>query len=513
MYALLKGAALLVVSIWLMAAAASAVASELPAGSMICVRLLEPVSSDGSSAGDIVHGMLAVPVELNGRVVLPARTPVTGRVTLVRKVGLGFRRDRAALNFEISGVHPEGGNTIPIQTRVAAIENARESAAKDGRILGTIAADVPQVFFTLRSYQLPVLSPVPAPIRLLRLAIFPFFPQPEIRLPRGTDVWVSLKEPVEVPEGRGKVPARLALDSDALPKHVFSKKGKPADLVNLVFVGSEQELDEAFERAGWDQADQPTWQTSFRAVRNVFAQRYDPKQPMSRMMLNGRVADRQYQRGLNTYSKRHHLRVWRTGQELGGKPVWVGAATHDIGVKWLWKRFQFTHAIDPKIDVERTKIAADLAFSGCVMDSDLLPRSMASSMRNAEGARIETDGNLLAVRLRPCDYERVGSAKELAELYKWRMGFWKRTLQRQVLIVRNDFIRLNVLWNGGRLGKRAVYALARRNQRNPAETMIMPSTRWSPGTENVLSTSIASVAVPPPGITGADSSVKPPVLE
>lgn len=500
-------------TIWLLSWVVAGNAVELPVGTLLCVRLTEPLSSDGSRADEAVQGMLAVPVELDGKIGLPARTPVSGRVSSVRPVGMGLRRDRAYLDIEITSIRPAGSESIPVIARVVAVENAREKAGKTGRIMGAVAADVPQVFFTLRTYQLPVLSPFPDPIRLLRLGVFPFFPQPEIRLPRGTDLWVRLAEPVKVPEARVKAPASVAVDAARLPKQVSSTKGKPADVVNLAFVGSQEELDEAFERSGWDRAHEPNWRTAFHTVRNVFAQRYDPYQPMSRMKLHGRVADRQYQRGLNTYSKRHHLRVWKTEEELGGRPVWVAAATHDIGIRYLWKRFHFTHAIDPKIDVERAKVAADLAFSGCVEDSELRAREFPGVLRNAEGARMETDGGVLALRLKPCEFDRVGSVAELAQAYKWKMPFWKKMLQRQVLIVRNDFVRLNVLWNGGRLAKRAVLALGKRDHRNPAETMIMPRTRWSPGTENVWSTSTASTAASPAGITASLSIENAPLLE
>lgn len=491
----------------LLAFAGAALSAELPVGSMLCVRLTEPLASDHSRPGELVQGVLAVPVVQDGRVILPARTPVTGRVAAVRKVGLGIKRDRATLELAFREIQPYNREPIPIEARVVGIENAREQVARDGKIRGTSAAEVPQVFFTLRAYQLPLLMPV-HPIRLARLTAFPFFPQPEIRLPRGSDIWIEIRRAVAVPDGQEIPQASMELAVSRIPQHVTSKKGKPADRVNLAVVGTREELDQAFERAGWDQAQQPGWRSVFRAARNVFAQRYDPYQPMSRMMLNGRFPDRQYQRGLNTYGKRHHLRAWELDEQVDGKPVWAVAATHDIGVKFLWNRFQFTHSIDPKIDVERAKVAADLAFSGCIADSALLDRDAAKGRM-----RIQTDGMLMAIRLKPCEHERTGSAKELLAQYDWRIGFWKRMLQRQFLIIRNDAYRLNGLWAGAKLGRHAVMAMVRKGRQwNPAETMIMPSTRWSPGTEKVLSTSIVNVPVSSFSATGSLSSVNAPAV-
>ncbi|MDX1979204.1 MAG: LssY C-terminal domain-containing protein [Bryobacteraceae bacterium] len=491
-------------------------AAELPAGSTFCVRLLHPVSSDRAQVGDLLEAALVAPIELDGEVLMPARTTLSGRVRAVHKVGFGIRRERASLDLAFTMFHPRGREAVGFRARVSAVENARESVSKTGVVRGTLATEVPQTFISYRIFQLAFLNPIPNPGRHIWQSAFPFFPQPEIRLPTGTDLWLTLTDPLQLePAGVWKAESPPALEPSMIPAQVLSKKGKPADVVNLVFLATEEELDEAFERSGWDQAREAGIRDVFRSARNVFEQSYHPNQPMSRMKLYDRYADRQYQRGLNTYTKRHHLRIWKTGDEVEGKPVWVGAATHDIGLRFLWRRFHMTHAIAPNIDLERAKVGIDLSFSGCVAEAGMIERTgMAGRIRNAEGSMMETDGAVLAMRLKRCDHPRVGNPDEAMRLAKSDMHFLKRMLRRQVLLCRGDLLRLNVIWSAVSFTKKAVVAIARpRGQRNPAEAMMIPNSLWSPGTEKVLSTSNVSVADSPLGIKGLVSTVNAPEFE
>jgi hypothetical protein len=59
----------------------------LPAGTMLAVRLIDPVSSDKSQAGDRFHGSLDAPVVVGGTVVADQGSTVVGRVVRARKAG------------------------------------------------------------------------------------------------------------------------------------------------------------------------------------------------------------------------------------------------------------------------------------------------------------------------------------------------------------------------------------------------------------------------------------------
>ena len=49
------------------------------------------------------------------------------------------------------------------------------------------------------------------------------------------------------------------------------------------------------------------------------------------MFFDGRLPDLELQKNLNSMIKRHHVRLWMRPETVAGKPVWVGAATEDVG--------------------------------------------------------------------------------------------------------------------------------------------------------------------------------------
>ncbi len=57
---------------------------------------------------------------------------------------------------------------------------------------------------------------------------------------------------------------------------------------------------------------------------------------------------------------------------LDGREIWLGAATHDTGLDV--RPGVASHAIDPDLDAERTKVGADLEVTGLVASAHLVTR-------------------------------------------------------------------------------------------------------------------------------------------
>jgi hypothetical protein len=122
--------------------------------------------------------------------------------------------------------------------------------------------------------------------------------------------------------------------------------------------------------------------------------------PVSTLLLQGRPPELVFQKSLNTFAKRHHLRVWQLTSTHNGRNVWVAAATHDIattnergGTKW-------SHRIDPHIDRERDWVESDLLFIGSATAYAQIDRPRApKQLSNATGDVIVTDGKMSVVEL------------------------------------------------------------------------------------------------------------------
>ncbi len=145
-----------------------------------------------------------------------------------------------------------------------------------------------------------------------------------------------------------------------LPPRVTNGEGRGGDLLNLIFLAWEDELQGAFARAGWLKADRSIPQIIWHLLSQQW---HDTKLPMIKLFVFGRSQDYSFVLPEPNFiaSRRHHLRIWKTDREVDGVPLWVGAATHDVAIQVVKRKFELLHTIDPNVDAERDFIAGDLA--------------------------------------------------------------------------------------------------------------------------------------------------------
>ncbi len=240
----------------------------VPAGQTFWIRLSSPVSSYNSKVGDTAHAILIEAVTCGSEVVFPVGTKIDGRVVSVRKVGWGIRHETAALRLQFDRAIPSEGLPVAMSATVMEVENAREQVS-NGVIQGVRSSDSPQGRINSRLRHLPTWNPYSDVGLIVFKATFPIFPEPEIYFPSGTDLRIKLTEaipglatePESPPEPSMESPANRAEESQfeslvqSLPQHSTTVKLVDADVVNLVFVGSRQEVESAFEQAGWSTSD------------------------------------------------------------------------------------------------------------------------------------------------------------------------------------------------------------------------------------------------------------------
>jgi len=173
-----------------------------------------------------------------------------------------------------------------------------------------------------------------------------------------------------------------------VPRYTITGDGLPGDPVNLVLMGTLQQLRTAFATAGWSEADPLGLASSWRMVRAFIFNSSYPAAPFSTLYLFGRGQDIGFQKAIdNSPRKRHHIRFWalsfaRAGETLGtssfwlntDRPAenahvyWVGAGTRDTGFSLTRLTFQITHATDSDTNFERDFIVAELKKSRVIED-------------------------------------------------------------------------------------------------------------------------------------------------
>ncbi|WP_263413926.1 LssY C-terminal domain-containing protein [Terriglobus aquaticus] len=190
---------------------------------------------------------------------------------------------------------------------------------------------------------------------------------------------------------------------DALPRRVADRDGEPGDATNFALLGTEQQVRTALANAGWLEVDANAPAALVHGLLNTLQHKPYVEVPMSTLYLFGRPQDLGFARAsaITVATERHHLRCWNSGVTVGGVPLWIGAATHDVGLERDQRNGQVTHRIAPEIDQERDFLRDSLQGSGGVAAAAYFtPLNPVHQARTATGGSFTTDGRMLVVQLR-----------------------------------------------------------------------------------------------------------------
>jgi len=194
-----------------------------------------------------------------------------------------------------------------------------------------------------------------------------------------------------------------------IPDRAYTRgSNRPSDLVNMLFVGSREQVSAAFTAAGWTETSAASMRSRIKGIRAVAEVHGDLGAPMSTLLVNDSRPDMSWQKSLNDVAKRHHIRLWKQSDTWDGREVWIGAATRDVSYAFLRPGRMFTHEIEENIDHERDKIAHDLEFTNCTEAVELWDRpGFPRLAMNATGDLMSSDARLAVVRLNDCGSPRL----------------------------------------------------------------------------------------------------------
>jgi len=185
-------------------------------------------------------------------------------------------------------------------------------------------------------------------------------------------------------------------------------------MLNLIFVAKADELEEAFARTGWVRVEKSTPQI----IGHLMWQReHYAKLPMDKLYVFGRAQDYSYALPdpRSIVARRHHLRIWRTDRVVGGLPLWVGAATHDVAIELV--KFRLFHRIDPDVDAERDFIAGNLAETQRLTREEyVLCTEPVFSAQTATGQTYYSDSRMLLLELNRGTDSRAGTTETADKL-------------------------------------------------------------------------------------------------
>ena len=481
-------------------------AAVLPAGTILEIRLLTAVSSHDAKRGDLVRGLTVVPVRAaNGDLLLPVGTIVQGHVERVHRVGLGLIHETASLRFRLDEVLTKDHDAQPMKTRLVSVDNAREKVDSNGTVHGIRATASMAHRLHRRALGLVTWHPLAGVSAAIAANVLFKFPEPEINYLPGTEFHAKLELPLTLePVAESAEQARDLTTAEGtsfaeaianMPEWTHRPLStKQIDPTNLLFAGDRQRLERAFAAAGWDPADRITGRSRLQSIRAVAESRPYRDAPMSSMQLAGRPPDILRQRGLNTFAKRHHVRIWRQPETVNGEELWLGAATHDTSVCPTFKPLGFSHHIEAQVDLERQKVLHDLILTGCVASHGIVDRATAAEPQRHSSKHLSTDEAVVVVRLNECRAPVPVAADEALRIAQPNRA--TRVTRRITLTARNYILRENLAFRAYDMA-RLVWFIVGKAGRAPAEPM--PQRAFS-SAERFAVPAVSATAVP--GVSG-----------
>lgn len=202
-----------------------------------------------------------------------------------------------------------------------------------------------------------------------------------------------------------------------IPGFTVTGDGLLGDPVNVVLIGTLQQLRATFAVAGWVEADRLGLATSWRMARAFVLNSPYPTAPFSTLYLFGRGQDIGFQRSIdNSPRKRNHIRFWALSLAHAEGTVgtaafwinadrppddtrvlWVGAGTRDTGFSLTRLTFQITHATDADTNAERDYIVSELARTRQIGDVTIYESGQHLAVGRLQ--HYVTDGNVSVAHL------------------------------------------------------------------------------------------------------------------
>lgn len=306
-------------------------------GTPVQLQLAETISSAHVHKGDRLKFVVVKDVEVGGFTVIRAGAPAEGSVVAVkgkRPFGMGGDVTLKLDSVELTSVE-----------RIA-LEAHKEFKGRSHTIRMAMGIAVTAAFY-----------PPAAPVFLLTRGR-------DSTVLKGTEMTAYTKSTISMSvtnlplavENTSALREMTAL----LPPRAMNGEGREGDMLNLLFVAQEDELQATFARAGWLRVEKSKPQI----IWHLLCQRkHYTKLPMNKLYVFGRAQDYSYALPDPRFivAQRHHLRIWKTDRLVNGVPLWVAAATHDVSIEFVKRKFRLFHRIDPNVDAEREFIAGNLA--------------------------------------------------------------------------------------------------------------------------------------------------------
>ena len=347
----------------------------IPDGTAVQLQLTQTVSSQRARPGDPLDFVVEKDVSVGDHAVICKGSHVRG--TIIRVKGRRLLGIGAKITIGFDSVALVTGETVGLSAR-----KVIKGGSHTWRMLAGMA--VTSLFY------LPA-----APLFLLTRGGYS-------TALKGTEVTAHFDRDTSL-QSAGLPGARQPSDGpndmmEYLPSRVMDRDGREGDMVNLAFIAQNDDLQRAFARAGWVTTDGWNPMMAWHLMRHGT---HDATLPMARFYMFGRVQDFSYSLPDRNaiVSRRHHIRIWKTGYTSAGVPIWAGAASFDDAISIAKHGRIMNHTIDPEVDTERDFVGTNLSTTSPLQSAYLQSNDPVFEAQTVSGQTYHSDSRILMLDL------------------------------------------------------------------------------------------------------------------
>lgn len=152
-----------------------------------------------------------------------------------------------------------------------------------------------------------------------------------------------------------------------LPCCTVNVEGVQGDPLNIVFVGSLNQVRTALISRHWDVTAPLTRASLWRMISAFFFESRYRYAPISALYVFDRDQDLAFQKARTVIDERNHMRLWLAPVKVNNQHVWLGQISRDVGIKWSHRFWPpTTHVIDPDMDDARFYLVQDMLHGNLV---------------------------------------------------------------------------------------------------------------------------------------------------
>ena len=191
------------------------------------------------------------------------------------------------------------------------------------------------------------------------------------------------------------------------PKFALTSSDVATEPLNVGLLGSENELLRGVLAAGWNPADQATFQAGLRAARAELKSRDYPRSTLTDLYLFGRRQDLLLDKPAGKDGGRHVIRLWKSDElGMGSRTLWIGSAVLERTTPAAGGGTA-SRKIASDRDAERDALINDLTRSLRLTETfQVTGAGPTVSGRTADGEAFFTDGELTVGSLSDKTFDR-----------------------------------------------------------------------------------------------------------